>query len=165
LVAKRVYKMAEKITFTVNGVQRTVEIEGWEKLIDVLREDLGLTGTKRGCDDASCGACMVVVNGEAKRSCVFPARRAQGAEIVTIEGLARGGRLHPIQEALIESGAIQCGFCTPGIVMGLYALFNQNRAPSDQELIEALSDHLCRCTGYEAILEGAKLAREKLASA
>lgn len=156
--------MAEKVTFTVNNIIRSVEIEGWEKLIDILREELGLTGTKKGCDDASCGACTVVVDGEARKSCVYPAKKVEGKEVITIEGLAEGKKLHPTQEALIEAGAVQCGFCTPGIVMELYALFNKKLNPSDEEITEALSRHLCRCTGYEAILEGAKLAREKMAA-
>ncbi len=154
--------MPEKVTFTVNGVKRTVEIEGWEKLIDVLRDKLDLTGTKRGCDDASCGACVVVIDGEAKKSCVYPAKKVAGKKVVTIEGLAKGKKLHPIQKALIEAGAIQCGYCTPGIVMRLFALFKAKPKATDKELIEALSNQLCRCTGYEAILEGAKLARKTL---
>lgn len=154
--------MAQKITFTVNKVERTVEIEGWERLIDVLREKLNLTGTKRGCDDATCGACTVVVNGEVKKSCVLPAKKTDGAEILTIEGMSEGKKLHPIQQALIDSGAVQCGFCTPGIVMELYALYNKNIDATEEEIINALSNHLCRCTGYEAILEGAKLAQKYL---
>jgi len=106
--------MAERISFTVNGAARSVELEGWEKAIDVLRETLGLTGTKRGCDDASCGACTIVVDGVAKKSCVLPAKRLDGTTVLTIEGMARGTTLHPIQEALIEAGAVQCGYCIPG---------------------------------------------------
>ena len=155
--------MAEKITLTVNGVQRTVELDGWEKLIDILRDKLDLTGTKRGCDDMSCGACTVVLNGEAVKSCVTAASKAAGGEVWTIEGLAGGvGKLHPIQQALVDAGAVQCGYCTPGIVMRLFALFKKNACPSDEELLDALELHLCRCTGYEAILDGAKLAREHL---
>lgn len=150
----------ERITFTVNGVKRSVEIEGWETLLIVLREYLGLTGTKYGCDDASCGACVVVVNGKAEKSCVYPAKKLEGAEVITIEGLSDGKNLHPIQKALIDSGGVQCGFCTPGIIMELYALFKKNLDASEEEIIEALSRHLCRCTGYEAILNGAKLAQK-----
>ncbi len=157
--------MSEKITFTVNGTPRTVEIEGGEKLIFILREKLGLTGTKRGCDDAACGACVVVVNGEAKKSCVFPAGKLAGADVVTIEGVAEGTRLHPIQQALIDAGAVQCGYCMPGIVMELYALFNKSPQAADEEIREALALHLCRCTGYEAIWKGALLARDYLAQA
>ncbi|NCC52282.1 MAG: (2Fe-2S)-binding protein [Spartobacteria bacterium] len=152
--------MAEKITCTVNGVKRTLELDGWEKLLDVLREKLDLTGTKRGCDDRTCGACTVVVDGEAVHSCTFPARKADGKTIITIEGLSRGKELHPIQRALIEAGAVQCGFCTPGIVMELYALYTRNPEAPEAEIMDALERHLCRCTGYEAIREGALLAQK-----
>jgi carbon-monoxide dehydrogenase small subunit len=154
--------MSQKTTFTVNGRRRSLELEGGEKLLDVLREKLNLTGTKCGCDDASCGACVVVIDGEAKKSCVFPAKNLEGKNIVTIEGVADGARLHPIQEALIEAGAVQCGFCIPGIVMELYALYNKKPGASEEDIVEALSNHLCRCTGYEPILKGAKLAQEKI---
>ena len=154
--------MAQKINFTVNGSRRTVEIEGWEKLLDVLRDDLGLTGTKKGCDDLSCGACTVVIDGAAKKSCSVAAAKADGTDILTIEGLAKGKKLHPIQQALIDAGAVQCGYCTPGIVMELYALYNKNAEATEDEITDALSKHLCRCTGYEAILEGALLAQKYL---
>jgi len=156
--------MADTITFTLNGAQRTLELEGWEKAIDVLRERLGLTGTKRGCDDATCGACTIVLDGAAKRSCVLPGKKLDGTVVTTIEGVSEGTALHPIQEALIEAGAVQCGFCIPGIVMTLYALFTKNLQASEEEILDALSKNLCRCTGYEAILEGAKLAQRKLAA-
>ncbi len=152
--------MADKITLTVNGASRTVEIEGWERLVDVLRDKLDLTGTKRGCDDVTCGACTVVINGKAERSCRMAARKADGADIVTIEALAQGPDLHPIQQALIDAGAVQCGYCIPGIVMELYALYTRNLDASAQEILDALEGHLCRCTGYEAILEGAHLAQK-----
>lgn len=157
--------MGQKINLTVNGRQRTVEIEEWERLIDVLREKLNLTGTKRGCDDGSCGACVVVVDGKAERSCLYLAKKADGKSIVTIEGLADGTKLHPIQEALMEAGAVQCGYCIPGIVMELYALYTAKPDASDEDILGALSRHLCRCTGYEAILEGARLARRRMSGA
>jgi len=157
--------MGQTVSFTVNGSRKSVEIEGWEKLIDVLRDTLNLTGTKRGCDDASCGACVVVVDGEATRSCVYLAKKLDGKQVLTIEGMSNGTTLHPIQEALIEAGAVQCGYCIPGIVMALYALFTKNIAASEEDILEELSHHLCRCTGYEAILEGAKLAQKKMAAA
>ena len=153
-------KMSEKITLKVNGRKKTIEIAGWEKLIDVIREDFEMTGTKRGCDDASCGACTVIVNGEAKRSCVLPAKKYDGAEIVTVEGLANGTDLHPIQTALIEEGAVQCGYCIPGIVMELCVLYTNNLDASLDEIKDALEKHFCRCTGYEAILNGALLAQK-----
>ena len=157
--------MSEKINFKVNGVSRTVEIEGWERLLDVLRLKLDLTGTKCGCNDGSCGACVVVVDGKARKSCVYPAKKLEGREVITIEGLARGEKLHPVQQALLDAGAVQCGFCTPGIVMELYALFRENPRAGDEEITRALTRHLCRCTGYEAIREGAELARRYLESA
>jgi len=154
--------MAQKINFTVNGIKRAVEIDGWEKLLDVLRDKLDLTGTKKGCDDLSCGACVVVVDGVAKKSCSVTAAKAEGTNVITIEGLANGKKMHPIQQAMIDAGAVQCGYCTPGIVMELYALYMKNIDASEDEIMDALSKHLCRCTGYEAILEGAKLAQKYL---
>ncbi len=152
----------EKVSVIINGQEKIVEIEGNETLLDVLREKLDLTGTKRGCDDASCGACVVVVNDEAVKSCVTLFKKLNKANIVTIEGLAKDGELHPIQRAMIDSGAVQCGYCTPGIIMELYALFNRNLNANEDEIIDALSKHLCRCTGYESILDGAKLAQRYL---
>jgi len=154
--------MAQKINLTVNGIKRAVEIDGWEKLLDVLRDKLDLTGTKKGCDDLSCGACTVVIDGVAKKSCSVLAAKADGATIITIEGLAKGKAIHPIQQAMIDAGAVQCGYCTPGIVMELYALYTKNIDASIDEIMDALTKHLCRCTGYEAILEGAKLAQKYL---
>lgn len=152
----------EKIKFNVNGVERVLEVEGNENLLDILREKLNLTGAKRGCDDASCGACVVVVNGEAVKSCIFSVKKLNGAEVITIEGLAKNGELHPIQKAMIDSGAVQCGYCTPGIILELYSLFNKNIDADENEILNALDKHLCRCTGYEAILDGAKLAQRYL---
>ncbi len=155
--------MAEAITFKINGETKTVAIEGHEKLIEILREKLDLTGTKCGCDDASCGACTVVVNGEAKKSCVFPHAKLNGAEVTTIEGMTgKDGGLHPIQQAMIDGGAVQCGYCIPGIVMELHALYSRNLEAGEAEITEALSRHFCRCTGYEAIMKSALLAQEYL---
>ena len=154
--------MAETIQFTLNGMPQTVALEGWEKIIDVLREHLNLTGTKRGCDDGTCGACTIVLDGEAKRACLLPAAKLAGATVLTIEGVNQGAEIHPIQKALIEAGAVQCGYCIPGIVLELYALFTKNVNASDDEIKTALSRHFCRCTGYEAIWEGAKLAQKYL---
>ena len=147
-------------TLTVNGITRTVEAEPKTPLLHILRRTFGLTGTKQGCDNGSCGACTVVVNGKAVKSCVYHVSKADGAEVVTIEGLARGTDLHPVQRALVDSGAIQCGFCTPGIVMELYALLESNPEPDETTLRKALNRHLCRCTGYEAIVLAGKLAVE-----
>jgi len=151
--------MAELVQFTLNGTPQTVALSGWEKIIDVLREHLNLTGTKRGCDDGTCGACTIVIDGEAKRACLLPAAKLAGTQVTTIEGLSRGLEIHPIQKALIEAGAVQCGYCIPGIVLELFALFTKNVNASDDEIKTALSRHFCRCTGYEAIWEGAKLAQ------
>jgi carbon-monoxide dehydrogenase small subunit len=154
--------MGERISLTVNGRLYTVELEGWEKLLDILREHLNLTGSKRGCDDATCAACTVLLNGEAVKACVTAAKKCAGGEVLTIEGLAREGELHPIQQALITSGAVQCGYCTPGIVMELYALYKRSPDAGEEEIRKALNKHLCRCTGYEAIWEGALAAQKAL---
>ena len=154
--------MAETIQFTLNGAPKTLALEGWEKIIDVLRETLNLTGTKRGCDDGTCGACTIVLDGEAKRACLLPAQKLAGATVLTIEGLTRGMEIHPIQQALIDAGAVQCGYCIPGIVLELYALLTKNPHASDDEMKTALARHFCRCTGYEAIWEGAVRARQAM---
>lgn len=154
--------MAEAIQFTLNGNPQTVAIEPADKIIDVIREHLNLTGTKRGCDDGTCGACTIVLDGEAKRACLLPAAKLAGAKVLTIEGISQGMEIHPIQKALIEAGAVQCGYCIPGIVLELYALYTKNVNASDDEIKTALSRHFCRCTGYEAIWEGAKLAQKML---
>ena len=150
--------MSEKITFKVNGRERTVELEGWERGLDVLRENLGLTGSKRGCDDATCGACTVVVNGEAKKSCVLLAKKLDGADILTIEGISKGKKLHPIQDALIEAGAVQCGYCTPGFVMSAVKLLEARPRPTKTEIEQALTGNLCRCTGYAKIIQAVETA-------
>jgi len=152
--------MAEKISFTINGQPRSVEVEPDMMLVDVIRDVLNLTGTKKGCDNATCGACMVIMNGRALKSCNTPVSKAANAEILTVEGLAKGMVLHPVQKAIAESGAVQCGFCTPGIVMELVALLDKNPNASEQELSNALNKHLCRCTGYEPIRDGALIAQK-----
>ncbi len=154
--------MAETIQFTLNGTPQAVAIEAQDKIIDVLREHLNMTGTKRGCDDGTCGACTIVLNGEARKACLFPAKKLEGAEVLTIEGISHGMEIHPIQKALVEAGAVQCGYCIPGIVLELYALYTKNVDASDAEIKTALAKHFCRCTGYEAIWEGAKLAQQYL---
>ena len=154
--------MAEAIQFTLNGIPQTVAIEAADKILDVLREHLNMTGTKRGCDDGTCGACTIILDGEAKRACLLPAAKLAGAKVLTIEGLSQGMEVHPIQKALIEAGAVQCGYCIPGIVLELYALFTKNVNASDDEMKTALARHFCRCTGYEAIWDGAVLARKAM---
>lgn len=152
--------MAEKISFTINGTLRTVEVEPDLMLLDVIRDVLDLTGTKRGCDNATCGTCVVVVNGKVVKSCNYPITKAAGATILTVEGISDGMKLHPVQRAIAESGAVQCGFCTPGIVMELYGLLEEKPDASEQEMTNALNKHLCRCNGYEPIRDGAKVAQE-----
>lgn len=152
--------MTEKISFTINGEYRSVEIDEEMMVIDVIRDILDLTGTKLGCDNATCGTCVIVMNGKAIKSCNTPASKMQGADILTIEGMAKGMELHPIQKAIAESGAIQCGFCIPGIVMELHALLASKPDASETELSNALNKHLCRCTGYEPIRDGALIAQQ-----
>jgi aerobic-type carbon monoxide dehydrogenase small subunit (CoxS/CutS family) len=152
--------MAEKIKFTVNGQLRVIDVDPEMMLIDVIRDVLNLTGTKRGCDNATCGTCVVVMNGKAIKSCNTPVKKAENSQIVTVEGLAQGMELHPIQKSIAESGAVQCGFCTPGIIMEMYGLLENNPDASEQEISSVLNKHLCRCTGYEPIRDGALMAQK-----
>jgi aerobic-type carbon monoxide dehydrogenase small subunit (CoxS/CutS family) len=152
--------MPEKINFTINGLQREVEVDPEMMLIDVIRDVLNFTGTKHGCDNATCGTCTVILNGKATKSCNTPVKKAANATILTIEGLAKGKELHPIQKSISESGAIQCGFCTPGIVMELYGLLETKPDASESEINNALNKHLCRCTGYQPIRDGALMAQK-----
>jgi carbon-monoxide dehydrogenase small subunit len=156
--------MPESITMTVNGVRVSVPCTGKETLLEILRDYLALTGTKEGCGYGACGSCTVVVNGEAVKSCTLRGKdKLNGMEVVTIEGLAgKDGSLHAVQKAFLEAGAVQCGFCTPGLIMRLYALFKKDPKPSGEKIRKALSEHLCRCTGYEAIWEATLLARKRL---
>jgi selenium-dependent xanthine dehydrogenase len=148
----------EHIGFWVNGEYRQIEAEPRAKLLDVLREQLRLTGTKNGCGHNACGACTVIVDGQAVRSCVYPAARAEGKRVETIEGLAADGRLHPLQQAFIDRGAVQCGFCTPGMIMAAKALLDKKPHPARQDIIDALDANLCRCTGYVKIVEAVEQA-------
>jgi aerobic-type carbon monoxide dehydrogenase small subunit (CoxS/CutS family) len=140
------------IRFTVNGAARSVETAPERPLLDVLREDLGLTGAKYGCGEGQCGACTVLVDGKALHSCVTPVRAASGRKITTIEGLASGDRLHPVQQAFLDEGAMQCGYCTPGMVLGAVALLERNPKPTEAEIIDGMNGHLCRCNGYARIV-------------
>ncbi len=146
------------ITLTVNGEPRTVDVAGHETLLWMLRERLGLTGTKDGCSAGDCGACTVLLNGEPVNACLVLAAQAEGAEIITIEGLQRDGSPHPIQRAFYEEGAVQCGYCTPGFILSGVALLEKNRAPSQDEIRAALSGNLCRCTGYSKIIAAVERA-------
>ena len=154
----------QDVTFTVNGDERTIGIEPRRSLADALREDCGLTGTHLGCEHGVCGACTVLVDGAAVRSCLMFAVQADGADIVTVEGLTPpGGGLTPVQQAFREEHGLQCGFCTPGFVVSVTAYLRDNPAPSDAELRDALSGNLCRCTGYQGIIAAARRAARELA--
>lgn len=150
---------------TVNGEAVEVEIEAGDLLVDVLRDKLGLIGTKVGCGEGECGACTVLLNGRSVLSCIYPAAKAQGAEVITVEGLAPKGELHPVQEAYMEHFASQCGFCTPGFIMSTVALLQEKAYPSREEILEALSGNLCRCTGYYQIIDAVEAAALKRATA
>jgi aerobic carbon-monoxide dehydrogenase small subunit len=152
------------VELTVNRKAREFDVEARKTLADALREDLGLTGTHLGCEHGVCGACTVLVNGQAVRSCLMLAVQARNAEILTVEGLERDGELHPVQQAFRESHSFQCGFCTPGFVISTVAFLAESANPSEQEIREALSGNICRCTGYQSIVDGVRLAAEKLAA-
>jgi aerobic-type carbon monoxide dehydrogenase small subunit (CoxS/CutS family) len=143
----------ETIQFTLNGRPASLEVDGDRTLLWVLRTELGLTGTKFGCGESLCGACTVVVDREAVRSCRLAMRDVRGKDVVTIEGLARDGKLHPLQEMFIEHGALQCGFCTPGMIMNAYALLLKNPKPTRAQIVAAMDDNLCRCAAHKRILE------------
>ncbi len=136
------------LRFVVNGVEREVLVEPYRTLIDVLRDDLELTGAKKGCDSGHCGACTVLLDGKAVNACLVLALDARGKEVLTIEGLSGGENLHPIQEAFLEQGAFQCGYCTPGMILSAKALLDENPRPTETEVKEGLAGNLCRCTGY-----------------
>lgn len=148
------------LTMTVNGRQVKVEIEADELLVDVLRDRLDLIGTKIGCNEGECGACTVIMDGEAVLSCLIPALRAQGREITTIEGLSDGQTLHPLQQAFVEHGAVQCGYCIPGFILSAKALLDVNPHPTRDEIKEAIAGNLCRCTGYVKIIEAIEVVAE-----
>lgn len=152
-----------QITLIVNGDKRELEVTPYTRLLDLLREDLGLTGVKEGCGKGECGACTVIMNGELTASCLVPAPQADQAEILTIEGLGSRDDLHPIQESFVEAGAVQCGFCIPGMVLAGKKLLDENPAPSEKEVRYGLSGNICRCTGYTKIIDAVMLAADKLA--
>ena len=141
------------LTMIVNGKRVTVQIESDELLVDVLRDRLDLIGTKIGCNEGECGACTVIMDGQAVLSCLIPAMRAHGRQLTTIEGLSDGDTLHPLQQAFVEHGAVQCGYCIPGIIMSAKALLDENQHPSRDEIKENIAGNLCRCTGYVKIIE------------
>jgi len=151
------------IRFELNGAEVAATVDGTELLLDVLRERLGQPGVKEGCGEGECGACTVLVDGLAVNACLFPALEAEGKSVTTIEGLLRrGSRLSPVQDAFVEKGGTQCGFCTPGMIMSTQALLAGNADPSEDEIRDALSGNLCRCTGYVQIVESVKAAAAAL---
>ncbi len=145
--------MTYPLTMIVNGHEVTVEVQADELLVDVIRDRLGLIGTKVGCNEGECGACTVIMGDQAVLACLIPALRAQGQRITTIEGLSDGETLHPLQQAFVEHGAVQCGYCIPGFIMSAKALLDRNPHPTRDEIKEAIAGNLCRCTGYVKIIE------------
>ncbi len=154
--------MAKKVTLIVNGRQRIVVTDPERSLLDVLREELRITGPKYGCGEGLCGACTVLMEGRPVRSCVTPAAAADKKEIVTIEGLADGDRLHPVQQAFLGEGAVQCGYCTPGMVLTAVALLQNNPQPTDEQIVEAMNGNICRCNGYTKILNAVRRAATQI---
>ena len=152
-----------KVRFTVNGRAATVEADADMRLLDALREELHLTRTKEGCGEGECGACTVLLDGRPVNSCLVLAVQAEGRDVLTVEGLADGPRLHPVQQAFVDAGGVQCGVCTPGFMMSTYALLRDHPTPSDEEILTALEGNLCRCTGYVKIVDAVKLAAKRLA--
>ena len=146
------------IRLSVNGKARSVDTEPERPLLEVLREDLGLTGTKYGCGEGQCGSCTVLLDGKPAFSCVTTVRAAEGRRIVTIEGLAEGGRLHPVQQAFLDEGAVQCGYCTPGMVLQTVALLENHPKPTDAQIVDGLNGHLCRCSDYQRIMAAVRRA-------
>ncbi|HEY3278520.1 MAG TPA: (2Fe-2S)-binding protein [Syntrophorhabdaceae bacterium] len=146
----------------VNEKEYDLEIKPHMTLLDLLREELGLTGAKEGCGEGECGACTVIMDGKAVNACIVLAAEAEGKEILTIEGLAREGTLHPIQEAFVEIGGLQCGFCTPGMVLSTKVLLDDNPNPTEEEIKKGLEGNFCRCTGYTKIIESVKVAADKV---
>ena len=151
-----------QVTITINGTRHRHEVEPRLLLVHYLRDVVGLTGTHVGCDTSQCGACTVHLNGESVKSCTVLAVQADGGEVLTIEGMARDGQMHPIQEAFWECHGLQCGFCTPGMVMSAYDLLRHNPSPSEQEIREGLEGNLCRCTGYQNIVKAVQAAAAKM---
>ena len=145
--------MQHKIHLTVNGEPHDLLVEPRQTLVDIIRYELGLTGTKKGCDAGDCGSCTIILNGMPVNSCLILGVEADGSDILTIEGLQKGEELHPIQEAFINHGAVQCGFCTPGMILSAKALLDSSPHPTEEEIMRAISGNLCRCTGYKKIIE------------
>ena len=148
----------QSVHFTLNGKEISVSVEPFEMLADTLRDRLNLTGTKKGCGQGECGACTVIMDGAAVNSCMVPSAKAEGSCVVTIEGLGENGKIHPIQQAFVDAGAVQCGFCTPGMILSTKALLDEKPNPTKEEIRTALAGNICRCTGYVKIEEAVELA-------
>jgi carbon-monoxide dehydrogenase small subunit len=154
--------MSVTITLNVNGAERTVSTDPERPLLDVLREDLHLTGAKYGCGEGRCGSCTVLIDGKPVRSCVLPVSLAGGKAITTIEGLARGDTLHPVQQAFLEEGAMQCGYCTSGMILSAVALLQEKPEPTDEEIMAGMDGNICRCNGYVKIMSAVRRAAGKM---
>lgn len=155
------------IRFTLNGQDTELEVHPDRRVIDILREDLGLTGTKESCGSGECGSCTILVEGETRLACLMLAAQLEGCRVTTIEGLSHEDKLHPLQESFVEHGAVQCGFCTPGMILTTLSLLECNPRPSRAQIREAIGGNLCRCTGYQKIVdavEAASRGREKISS-
>ncbi len=152
----------EKIHLNINGKDYDLQVKPSATLLDVIREEAGLTGTKEGCGVGECGACTVIMDGKAINSCIMLAVEANNKNITTIEGLVQGDKLHPIQEAFMEVGGLQCGFCTPGMILSAKVLLDANKNPNDEQIRKGLEGNFCRCTGYTKIIESVKVAAQKM---
>jgi carbon-monoxide dehydrogenase small subunit len=152
----------KEINLTVNNRPYRLNVPPHRTLLEIIREDLGLTGTKEGCGLGECGACTVLMDGQAINSCLVLAAEADGKEITTVEGLADGDRLHPIQQAFVDHGGLQCGFCTPGMILSAKALLDKNPTPTEEEIKQGIAGNLCRCTGYTKIIESIRAAAENM---
>jgi carbon-monoxide dehydrogenase small subunit len=150
-----------QIEIKVNGVMHEIDVQPWDTLLDVIRDKLGLTGTKEGCGLGECGACTVIMNGKTVNSCLVLAVEADGKQITTIEGLAEGDKLHPVQQAFIDLGGLQCGFCTPGMIISAKAMLDENQNPTEEEIRRGISGNFCRCTGYTKIIQSIQAAVPK----
>ena len=152
----------KEIRFVLNGKPYEMTVPPWRTLLEMIRDDFKLTGTKEGCGQGECGSCTVIMGGQTVNSCLVPAVEADGQEITTIEGLGEGDRLHPIQEAFVEQSGMQCGFCTPGMIMSAKELLDRNPKPSEQEIREGIAGNVCRCTGYTKIVESIAAAAKAM---
>jgi carbon-monoxide dehydrogenase small subunit len=152
----------KEIKLTVNDTEYTIYVKPQATLLDIIREDLGLIGAKEGCGEGECGACTVLMEGLAVNACLILAAEADGKKITTIEGLANGSELHPIQQAFVDIGGLQCGFCTPGMILSTKALLDKNNDPTDEEIRKGLEGNFCRCTGYTKIIESVRVARNRM---